>query len=48
MTKLHFNEMERGAMQAREKYLREHPDVGGAHLKHDPLKTIEKCKLMSR
>ena len=44
--KLHKEEMEKAADEAKKKYLAEHPESSSTVLKYDPLKKIEPGKLL--
>ena len=44
MNKLHRDEMLKAATEARDRYLREHPEARDINLKYDPLKHIQECK----
>jgi hypothetical protein len=44
MNKLHQEEMLKAAVEARDKYLLEHPEAADINLKYDPMKHIEECK----
>ena len=44
ITKLHTEEMMKAAEDAKQEYLKDHPDVDIDNLKYDPVKLLDKCK----
>lgn len=45
MNKLHQEEMERAAEEAKKEYLREHPEAADINLKYNPVEHIQNSKL---
>ena len=44
MNQLHMKEMREAAIEAKEKYIEDHPECADIDLKFDPIKLVEECK----